>query len=152
MSQNVIFKNHRNCSLRTSTKGRLYSEHSIAIHLISMAGYVTAVLAFVRAELCDRETISFWDFWKVTPCDLNPFLLILDSTKRLFVEMCLIRSTIAKLCPNMIHFHDLDFRVSRSEEVTSSFDAQCLWRNWIHNNNATFKDLQSSLASLRHGD
>ena len=31
-----------------------------------MAGYVTAVLAFVRAELRGRETSSFCDYWKVT--------------------------------------------------------------------------------------
>ena len=31
--------------------------------------------------------------------------------------MCLVRSSIAKLCPNMIHFDALDFSECRSEEV-----------------------------------
>ena len=39
-----------------------YSEHSIAIHSISKAGYVTAVLAIVRTELLAREARSFCDF------------------------------------------------------------------------------------------
>ena len=34
-----------------------YSEHSI-----SKAGYVTAVLAIVRTELCAQEASSFCDF------------------------------------------------------------------------------------------
>ena len=48
-----------------------YSEHSIAIHSISKAGYVTAVLAIVRAELCAREASSFRDFWKMTSCNFT---------------------------------------------------------------------------------
>ena len=40
-----------------------YSEHSIAIHsIISMAGYVNAVPAFVCFELPVREASSFCDF------------------------------------------------------------------------------------------
>ena len=38
--------------------------------------------------------------------------------------MCLVRGTIAKLCPNMINFGALDFRECRSEEVISFF-----WRS-----------------------
>ena len=37
------------------------SEHSIDFHSVSMLGYVTALLAFVRAELCAREASSFCD-------------------------------------------------------------------------------------------
>ena len=37
-----------------------YSEHSIAFQ--SMAGYVSAILAFVHAELYAREARSFCDF------------------------------------------------------------------------------------------
>ena len=40
-----------------------YSEHSIAIHSISMAGYVISVLGIVRAELCAREASSFCVFF-----------------------------------------------------------------------------------------
>ena len=96
-----------------------YSEHSIAIHSISMSGYVTAILAFVHAELRAREASSFCDFGKITSCYL--ILLLIDSSKHLFFEMCLVRSTIANLCPIMIHFDALDFSECRSEEVLFCF-------------------------------
>ena len=51
----------------------VYSEHSIAIHSILKAGYVTAVLAIVRTELRAREASSFCDFWKMTFCDFTLF-------------------------------------------------------------------------------
>ena len=38
------------------------SEHSIAIHSISLMGYVAAVLAIVRTELRAWEASSFCDF------------------------------------------------------------------------------------------
>ena len=39
-----------------------FSERSIAIHSISIAGYVTAIPAFVCGELTAREGSSFCDF------------------------------------------------------------------------------------------
>ena len=101
-----------------------YSEHSIAIHSISKTGYVTAILAIVRAELRAREASSFCDFWKMTSCNFTFIFLFFDSMKRLFFEMCLVRSTLANLCPTMIHFNALDFNECRSEEVLSFF-----WRS-----------------------
>ena len=38
--------------------------------------------------------------------------------------MCLMRITIANLCPNMIHIDALDFSEGRSEEVITFF-----WRS-----------------------
>ena len=35
--------------------------------------------------------------------------------------MCLLRSTVGNLCPNMIHVDALDFSEHRSEEVKSFF-------------------------------
>ena len=75
------------------------SQHSIAIHSISKADYVTAVLAIVRSQL----RAVFCDFWKMTSS---------YSIKRLLFEMFLVRSTIAYLCSIMIHFNALDFKVS----------------------------------------
>ena len=46
---------------------------SIAIHSISKAGYVTAVLAIVRTALRGREASSFCEFWKMTSCDFTLF-------------------------------------------------------------------------------
>ena len=68
-----------------------YSQHSIAIHSISMAGYVTAVSPFLL-----KQTLGFF-------------------------QMCSIRSAIANLCPNTIHFDPLDFSECRTEEVISFF-------------------------------
>ena len=48
-----------------------YSEHSIAVHSLSKAGYVTAVLAIVRTDLCAREASRFCDFWNMTSCDFT---------------------------------------------------------------------------------
>ena len=47
-----------------------YSEHSTAIHEISMAEYVTVGPAFVHIELPARVASKFCDFWKLTSCDL----------------------------------------------------------------------------------
>ena len=63
-------KNHRNCLWEPPWKAT-YSEHSIAIHSISKAGYATAVLFVVHEELRAREVSSFCDFWKFTSCDFN---------------------------------------------------------------------------------
>ena len=48
-----------------------------------MAGYVTAVPAFVCFELPDREPSSFCDFWKFTSCDFTEFFSFL--TEVLFI-------------------------------------------------------------------
>ena len=61
-----------------------YSEHSIAIHSISKAGYVTTVLAIVRTKIRAREASSFCDFWKITSSDFTLFYSFLDSSKHNF--------------------------------------------------------------------
>ena len=90
-----FFRNHMNCSLRTSTKGRLFRTFNRAS--ISKAGYVTAVLAFFRAEIRTWEASSFCDFWKMTSRKFTVFHSFLTQALFLF-EMCLVRSTIANLC------------------------------------------------------
>ena len=47
---------------RVSSTEAAYTEHLIAVHSISMVDYVTAVLAFVHAELRAWEASSFCDF------------------------------------------------------------------------------------------
>ena len=72
-----FFENHRNCSPSehwASSTEAAYSEHSIAIHSISMAGYVNAVRAIVCFKLPAREASSFCDFWKLTSCDFIAFI------------------------------------------------------------------------------
>ena len=46
-SEQVIFKYHRHCLTEQAPQQADFSEHSIAIHLISMVGYATALPAFV---------------------------------------------------------------------------------------------------------
>ena len=63
--QKVIFENHRNCfNINQAPQRQAYSENSIAIHLISMAGYVTTIPAFIHGELLACEVSSFCDFLK----------------------------------------------------------------------------------------
>ena len=108
---------------RASSTEAVYSEHSIAIHSISMAGYVNAVPAFVCFELPTREASSFGDFWKLTSCDDRIYLLF-DWSKLLFLSMRLLRINLPNLCPNVIHVDALDFSEWHSKEVISFF-----WRS-----------------------
>ena len=99
-----------------------YSKHSIAIHSISVAGYVTAILIFVRAELRALETSSFCDFFFKWPLAILPYFtpFWLNQTF-VFCDICLVTITIANLCPIMINFNALDFSECCSEEVISFF-------------------------------
>ena len=100
-----------------------YSGHSIIIHSISKAGYVTAVLAIVRAELHAREASSFCDFWNIT------LRFHLFYSNICFFEMCLIRRTIANLCPIIKHCNALDCSECRSEKVMFLLTLSvCTWR------------------------
>ena len=68
-----------------------------------MAGYVTAVLAFVRA----KQAVSV--IFLIMNCLQFHFILLLfDSSKSLFLEMCLVRNTIGNLWAIMSHFNALD--------------------------------------------
>ena len=75
--QNEIAKGHFSKITETARweppRKAAFSEHSIAIHSISKAGYITAVLAVVHTELRAREASSFCDFWKITSYDLTLF-------------------------------------------------------------------------------
>ena len=64
----------------------VYSEHSIAIHSISKAGFVTAALAIVRTELRAWEASSFCDFWKITFCDVTLFYSLLTKANIIFLS------------------------------------------------------------------
>ena len=87
-SRKVIFQKSQKLlterALSELRGGSLNSEHSIAIHSISMAGYVNAVPAFVCFELPAREASSFCDFWKLTSSDFIAFNLLYDWSKLSF--------------------------------------------------------------------
>ena len=62
-----------------------YSDHSIAIHSFSKAGYVTAELAIVRAELCDRRRRALSViFFLMTSIDFTLCYSFFDSSKHSF--------------------------------------------------------------------
>ena len=76
-SQNITFQ-------KPPPRKATNSEHSIAIHSISKAGYVTAVLAIVCTELRAREASSFCDFWQMTSCDFTLFYSFLTQAIMIF--------------------------------------------------------------------
>ena len=59
-----------------------------------MAGYVTAVLAFVRADLCGPEKSSFCDFWKVTSSNFTPFYSFLTQPTVCFLDVLGIKGIL----------------------------------------------------------
>ena len=81
-SQKVIFQTSQKIFTKASSMQAAYSEHSIhnvAIHSISLAGYVTAGLAFVCGELPTWEVSTFCDILEKLPLvislHISPFWL-----------------------------------------------------------------------------
>ena len=72
---------------RASSTQAAHSQHSIASHSISMADYVTAVLAFVRGELPAQETSNFCDFFKLTSCNFTTFFSFLAQANICFLDV-----------------------------------------------------------------
>ena len=111
----VIFKNHRNCSQRTSTKGRLFRAAFISYSSISMTGYVTAPPAFVHGKLhalkesrlCKKKIMSSYNF--------TAFFSILTRA-----NLCVFRCAwywVSKLICVQYDFNAVDFSEHRPEEV-----------------------------------
>ena len=83
----LVQKSHAETAHREPPQKTAYSEHSIAFHSISMAGYVTAVLAFVCDKLHAQEASSFFDLFQLemTYCNFTTFYSFLTSKgKHLF--------------------------------------------------------------------
>ena len=117
------FKNPQKCSLRMFTKGRLFRSFDFNGGLCNRCtGYCPCRTPCSGGEqfLWFLKNDLFW---------FHCIILLFDSSKRLFFEMCLVRSTIANLCPIMSHSNALDFSERRSEDVISFF-----WRSvyYIH--------------------
>ena len=111
---------------RVSSTEAAHSERSIAIYSISMAGYVTPIPASVSGELPAHEASTFCDSLRNGLLQYHPIFLLFDSSKPLFLDTCLIRITIANLCPNMTHFDAQDFSWCCLEEV------MFLWMLSVH--------------------
>ena len=80
-----------------------------------------AALAIVRTELRAWEASSFCFFIKVTSFDFTLFYSLWTQENIFFLEVCLVRSILANLCPIIIYYNALDFNVCRSGEVISFF-------------------------------
>ena len=110
-----LFKNRRNCLLRTSTKGRLFRTFNFKGGLCNRrTGYCPC-----RA-LCLGGKRFLW-ILKNDPLRFHLILPFFGLNQRFVFEMCFIRSTIDNLCPIMIRFYALDFNECHSEEVISFF-------------------------------
>ena len=94
-SQRGIFQISHKPLIYASRKAA-YSEHTLYIHSISMAGYVTAVLAFIRDEVRARRRAVSVIFEKLPlAISLRFIKKKLLKSKLLYCEMCLVRRTIA---------------------------------------------------------
>ena len=119
-----FFKNHRNCSLRTSTKGRPFWTFN------SYSFNFNGGLCNRRTGFCPCQTlfpgrravyVIFTKWPLAISLQFKPFWL---KQTFAFFYMQLVRSTTANMCPIMSHFNALDFSECRSEEVISFF-----WRS-----------------------
>ena len=122
-----FFENRRNCSPRelwVSSTEAAYSELSMAIHSISIVGYVNAVrgiTAFVCFELPAREASNFCDFWKLTSCDFIAFISSLLEVNFCFFKYVLIKDKFTYSVSKYDSFYVVDFSEWHSEEVISFF-------------------------------
>ena len=118
-----LFKNHRNCSLRTSTKCHLF--RTFNSNLFNFKG-----------GLCNRRTgycpcrapcpggEQFLWFKKNDLLRFHLFYSFLTQSNVCSLRYAWKGETIANLCPVMIHFNALNFNECRSEEVIRFF-----WRS-----------------------
>ena len=80
-----VFKNHINCSLRTSLNGCLFRTfYSYSFNF--KGGYVTALLAIVCAELRAQVASSFCEFLKISSCNFTFFTLLKNQANVCFLR------------------------------------------------------------------
>ena len=101
---------------RASSTEAAYSQHSIAIHSISMAGYVTAyrLLSAVNSQPGSLAvSVIFEKLLLAISPHFSPVLL-----KQTFVYLAVLNKySLANLCPSMMYFDPLDFSECPSEKV-----------------------------------
>ena len=83
-SQKVTFQKSQKLLAGNLHERPLIQNIQLAIHSISEAGYVTAVLAIVRTELRAREANSFCECLKNDLLRFHLILFFFDSSKRNF--------------------------------------------------------------------
>ena len=100
----------------------LYSEHSIAIHSISIAGYVHAVSALCRQlrTPSPRGKQFLW-FLKIDLLRFHRIYLLFDWSNLLFFQMCLLRINLPNICVQIWIILMQWISVNVTEEVISFF-------------------------------
>ena len=84
--------------------------------------------------LCGARLVSsFYDFWKITFWDFATFFSFLTQSNLCLLQMFILRSIKAYLCPNMINFDGVDFSECRSEEAISFFWHSVYFNKQHHN-------------------
>ena len=115
----MCVKKEKNAVSSTQTA---YSEHAIAVHSITVAGYVTAnwLLSVANSQpwrqaisvIFERLPLTIWSDFTT----LFSFLTRTTIFSSFLYFLCAF-ITLANLCPNMINFDMVDFSKCRSEEV-----------------------------------
>ena len=78
----------------------------------------------LRTPSPERQAVSV--IFEIWPLAISSHLSPLWLKYTFVFQMCLWRINLPNLCPNMNHFDEVDFSECHSEEVISSFDAQCI--------------------------
>ena len=111
-SWKVIFENRKNCSpseLHGGSLFRTFNSYSFNFN----GGLRTRRTCFCLLRTPSPRGEQF--LW---------FISSLTEVNFYFIYMCLLRTNLPNLCPNMIHVDALDFSECHSEEVISFF-----WRS-----------------------
>ena len=118
-----FFENRRNCSPSELYGGGLF------IKFNSYSFNYNGGLRKHSAGYCLLRTPGprgkqFLQFLKTDLLRFHRIYLLFDWIKLLFFNLCLLRINLPNLCPNMNHFHAVDFSECHSEKVISFF-----WRS-----------------------
>ena len=108
-----FFENHRNCSPSELHGDSLFRKFN--------SGLRTRRDCFCLLRTPSPRGEQFLWFLKIDLLRFHRIYLLFDWSKFLFFYMCLFRTNLPNLCPNMIHVDALDFSECHSEEVTGFF-------------------------------
>ena len=102
------------------------------------SGLRTCRTCFYLLQTLSPRGEQFLWFLKIDLLRFHRINLLFDWSKLLFFYMCLLRTNLPNLCPNIIHVDALDFSECHSEEVISFF-----WHS-------VYLELQTSQMLINH--
>ena len=115
-----FFENRRNCSpseLHGGSLFRKFNSYSFSFN----SGLHTRRACFCLLRTPSPRGEQFLWFLKIALLRFQCIYLLFAWSNFLFFYMCLLRTNLPYLCPNMIHVDALDFSECHSEEVISFF-------------------------------